>query len=499
MDFTDLHKVIGPLATIIGGFVTIIGFFFWWHKRVVNRLEPEAAKLREEVKAAIQAKEAAEALVKAATDQKSGIVRKAMDLKSVYETVKKERDNATAQVEQLVAKLAAAGAEHQRKLNDHDAAWQRFAAAKKEEIERLLGEKATVMAERDAIAERLEEARGKLADERKLIRELLKQQGRIWLAKVPKDVPPFRSLKERKAVIIAVLNLKGGVGKTTIPANLAGYLGETGKRVLLLDLDYQRSLSRMLLPISELASLLRAKRSIQSYFQGDVHDGPQLLSNSTKITGMENCELIPNHDPSDSETDVGLDDLEMQMMIRWQLDRSEERDVRFLLRAGLHSDACAQVYDYVFLDCPPRLTTACINAVATADFVLVPVQPEEVAIKSVLQLLARLRLLKEEGISPSLEILGVLGNMVRPQNDLETSEEAGLLRSIENMSGKQWPGGVSAFRTILTRMTQYFDASRELVGEGELRLAVSFQAVKRFYQQLVLEVESRIYDHRGTL
>ena len=511
METADLKQYLVPLATVASAVATIFGVFFWWHKKVVGKLEAENDKTRAERMAVIQDKQAAElradlavAARSAAVELKDDILKKARDLRGRYDTTKKQRDDATAQVADLVAKLAAAGGEHQKKVHDIQAGWERFAAAKKHEIEVLLGEKATAMSERDTLAGKLDEARRKLSDERKVIRETLRHQGRIWTTKVPRDAPKFRPLKDRKTVIIAVLNLKGGVGKTTITANLAGLLGSQGKRVLMIDLDHQRSLSRMLLDGKYLSSLVRQKRSIQTFFTGEMKGGPQLLSNAVSVEGMPGCELIVNHDPQEGEEvddEVGgLEELEMQMQLSWLLDAESTGDIRFSLREGLHGDSASSSFDYVFLDCPPRMSTACVNALAASDFVLIPVQGEAVAARSVEHIVNRLRELRSGGPCASLRVLGIIGNLFHPVTDMDSAPEVVRLREMaSNLSHLGiWPEPVQTFATVLPRMRQYLDASNELGQGSRLRLAISFPSVRTQFEQLAKEIEDRIHDHRNS-
>ena len=93
-----------------------------------------------------------------------------------------------------------------------------------------------------------------------------KQDGRVWRKPLPPNAPVFVPLAKRKTLIISVLNLKGGVGKTTITANLAGYLGQTvGKRALMIDVDHQRSLSQLVLSTMDREAVAAAGRTVQHF------------------------------------------------------------------------------------------------------------------------------------------------------------------------------------------------------------------------------------------
>jgi len=511
LNFADLQKLIVPLASMVGGFATIFGFFFWWHKRVIGKLEAEADNLRAERMVAIQEKQAADARAElavtaknAAVERKDDILRKAQDLKIRYDTSEKRLKDMTEDRDRRVAELTAIGGAAEQRFNESKLSHEVALADKQAIAVSLLASNAEIVAEKETLAAKLKDARADLAEERKRIRETLKQHGKIWLAKVPKDAPRFRPLKDRKTVIIAVLNIKGGVGKTTITANLAGLLGSQGKKVLMIDLDHQRSLSRMLLPGKYLTNLVHSKKSIQTFFTSEAKGGPQLLSNSVSVDGMPNCELIVNHDPQEGEgvdDEVGgLEELEMQMQLSWLLNTESTGDIRFYLRESLHSDGVANSFDYVLLDCPPRMSTACVNAIAAADFVLIPVQGEAVAARSVEHVVNRLRELRSGGPCANLRVLGIIGNLFHPVADMESAPEVFRLREMAaNLSHFEiWPEPVQTFATVLPRMRQYLDASNELGQGGKLKLAAShFPAVRTLFEKLAKEIEDRIHDHRN--
>src|SRR5207253_2061743 len=120
--------------------------------------------------------------------------------------------------------------------------------------------------------------------------------------------------------------------------------------------------------------------------------------------GFERLWVVGNSDADDGLGNTQtLDDLEMELLAKWLLDPAKG-DVRYLLRAALHSPAIQEQYDYVLIDCPPRLTTACVNALAASDFLLIPAQADQVSSRSVPHLLKRLKTLREAGVLPDLGV-----------------------------------------------------------------------------------------------
>ena len=96
-------------------------------------------------------------------------------------------------------------------------------------------------------------------------------------------------------------------------------------------------------------------------------------------------------------------------MVEWLFDRHRP-DPRFFLRQALHEPGLG--YGWCCSDCPPRLTTACVDALAASDFVLVPVVPDPVSTRAVENLLRTLQRFRDE-LCPELAVLGVVPNMVR--------------------------------------------------------------------------------------
>lgn len=180
---------------------------------------------------------------------------------------------------------------------------------------------------------------------------------------------------------IALANQKGGVGKTTTTINLGAYLANEGRRVLIVDIDPQGNAGSGLG-----IDITQQKSTIYQWLLDDSIAAPALK------TQYKNLEIIPaNIDLSGFEIDVR---------------DNNNRD--FVLKGRL--DALRDQYDFVLIDCPPSLGILTINALTSADSVLIPLQCEYFALEGLTQLLRIINLVRTK-LNPQLTIEGVLLTM----------------------------------------------------------------------------------------
>ncbi len=191
---------------------------------------------------------------------------------------------------------------------------------------------------------------------------------------------------------LAIVNQKGGVGKTTTAINLGAALAETGLQTLLIDLDPQGNASTGL-------GIDVADRRATTY---DVLLDDLALADGVLRTSMRGLFVIPST-PDLSSADI-------------QIHASERRT--FLLRDAIKSASTqAMGLDYILIDCPPSLSLLTLNAMIAADAVLVPLQGEFFALEGLSQLMLTVREVRASA-NPDLRIEGVILTMYDGRNRL---------------------------------------------------------------------------------
>jgi chromosome partitioning protein len=197
----------------------------------------------------------------------------------------------------------------------------------------------------------------------------------------------------RRPRVIAIVNQKGGVGKTTTAINLATALAAVGKRVLLIDFDPQGNASTGL-------GISRQARRFTSY---DVLLAEHPINEATIATSVPRLSLVP------ASVDLSGAELELVAM--------EQREFR--LRNALE-DLSAEDYDYVLIDCPPSLGLLTLNALVAANSVLVPLQCEFYALEGLSHLTRTIERVRR-ALNPRLDIQGVVLTMFDRRNGLSSS------------------------------------------------------------------------------
>ena len=202
--------------------------------------------------------------------------------------------------------------------------------------------------------------------------------------------------------IIAFVNQKGGVGKTTSSINLAASLGLLGKKTLLIDLDPQGNSS---------TGVGVNKGELESSIYELLVDRAEVKKVVVK-TKFKNLYIIP--------ASINLAGVDMELM---EMSRVNPEFVP-QLQLKKHLNAIMEEFDYIILDCPPSLGLITTNALAASNSVIIPVQCEFFALEGIMQLLNSI-MIAQKKLNPSLDIEGVLLTMLdnRTNLGLEVVEE----------------------------------------------------------------------------
>ncbi len=219
--------------------------------------------------------------------------------------------------------------------------------------------------------------------------------------------------------ILAVTNQKGGVGKTTTSVNMAASLAETGKRVLLIDLDAQGN--------ATMGSGI------------DKHDvektGYDVLMDHAEVRDVTLHASSAGYDLLPGNSDLTAAEVELL-----NKDNADRR-----LRSAL--TYVQNDYDLVIIDCPPSLSMLTINALAAAHGVLIPIQCEYYALEGLSALLDTVEKVRDN-INPELEIEGLLRTMYDARNNLANDVSAQLQQHF----------GDKLYRTIIPRNVRLAEA-----------------------------------------
>ncbi len=221
------------------------------------------------------------------------------------------------------------------------------------------------------------------------------------------------------AIVIGVINQKGGVGKTTTAVSLSAYLAAAGKRTLLVDEDSQGNAT---------SGLTMQKDGFpHTLYDVLVNDVPP--KDAVYKTAVKRLSLLPSS--------IALAGAEIELV------GEDNREVR--LRRAI--DTLKDDFDFILIDCPPSLGLMTVNALTAADTIIIPIQAEFYALEGLTQLVKTVETVTRH-LNPGLSILGILLTMFdgRTNLSLQVAEE------VKKYFGQK------VFRTVIPRTVKLSEA-----------------------------------------
>ncbi|NSX33194.1 AAA family ATPase [Brevundimonas vesicularis] len=251
--------------------------------------------------------------------------------------------------------------------------------------------------------------------------------------------------------IVSVINYKGGVGKTTVTANLAAELAWNGNKVLMIDLDPQTNLTFSFLRPADWEKNFATDRTIKMSFDkllaGENFDINKLIYEpqraKTALKGNGKLDLICSH--------LGLINVDLELATLLGGANMKQSKQNFIKVHRRLADSLSNIpkdkYDIVLIDCPPNFNIVTKTAIVASDFILVPTRPDYLSTLGIEYLIRNLTDLvddyndyaKDEKSGALREIkpatIGVLFNMIQERNEQPISAQDNYIQQIRSQSG----------------------------------------------------------------
>jgi chromosome partitioning protein len=292
--------------------------------------------------------------------------------------------------------------------------------------------------------------------------------------------------------VVSVINYKGGVGKTSLTANLGAELAWRGLRVLLIDLDAQASLTFSFISAEEWERKYEADRTIKAWFDSFETSEKLRLSKliskpervNRKLDGKGSLDVIYSH--------LGLINVDLELAVQIGGATLAQARRNFLsvhkrLLVGLSSPDLREQYDVCLIDCPPNFNIVTKTAIVASNYILVPTRPDQLSTLGIDYLLRSIRQLiddynefadleqgqTEAKIRP--KIAGVVFTMIQEYGGVPISAHRTYMRKIAQDSG------LRVFDSYITRNDTMF------AGAPEYGVPVVLTSVSNYSHQKVVD------------
>lgn len=199
--------------------------------------------------------------------------------------------------------------------------------------------------------------------------------------------------------IITFSNQKGGVGKTTSAINIASYVAQEGKKVLLADID----------PQGNATTGLGVVKNLLDFTMYDVLTGDASAKDAIIESSVKNLDVLPCTND----------------LVGAEIALVKVKDREFVLKTAL--DKVKDEYDFVFVDCPPSLGLLTLNALTACDGVIIPIQSEFYALEGLSQLINTIKIVTQR-TNPSIKIEGVILTMYDGRSIMSRQVSAEITR-----------------------------------------------------------------------
>jgi cellulose biosynthesis protein BcsQ len=286
------------------------------------------------------------------------------------------------------------------------------------------------------------------------VRDAFNANNDLWLRQPVGKPLDYDANIQSSIPILLIANLKGGVGKTTIAANLAAYF-ETNRneRVLAIDIDHQGSLSSMLLP-EHMARQERSAEAIRALIEGANSSDFAIRRSIAVRNSTRDSRVIDCDDP--------FANFETQLVLKWLIG-DIDNDIRYNLARVLHSAAIQRDFSRVIIDAPPRLTTGFVNALCASTHLVVPFVLDILSSERVGLFLGLVQRMQGE-LFPRLKLAGVIGTMKGDNTaHLRDAEKAAIAEAERQVSRYGWHSSCVLRNALIPRKQAIADAAGERI------------------------------------